>query len=97
MDVMRDGPMKRLSNKDRKMFFSPTYDLAANIKGPCQNMNVAEEMPAYSSMPGFMCRRVFDVQGSRCSGLLWWVNARSFAQLGPSGGGCKLSFLLPTE
>lgn len=45
-------------------------------------MNVAEEMPAYSSMPGFMCGKVFDVQDSRCSGLLWRVNARSFAQLG---------------
>lgn len=59
-------------------------------------MNVAEEMPAYSSMPGFMCGRVFDVQGSRCSGLLCRVKARSFAQLGLSDGGCKLSFLTPT-
>lgn len=59
-------------------------------------MNVAVEMPAYLSMPGFMCGRVFDVQGSRCSGLLWRVKARSFAQLGLSDGGCKLSFLPPT-
>lgn len=58
-------------------------------------MNVVQEMPAYSSMPGFMCGRVFDVQGSRCSGLLWTVKARSFVQLGPSDGGCKLSFLPP--
>lgn len=59
-------------------------------------MNVVQEMPAYSSMPGFMCGRVFDVHGSRCSGLLWTVKARSFAQLGLSDGGCKLSFLPPT-
>lgn len=59
-------------------------------------MNVVQEMPAYSSMPGFMCGRVFDVHSSRCSGLLWTVKARSFAQLGLSDGGCKLSFLPPT-
>ena len=53
-------------------------------------------MPAYSSMPGFMCGRVFDVHGSRCSGPLWRVKARSFTQLGLHDGGCKLSFLPPT-
>jgi len=76
--------MKRLSNKDRKMLFSPTSELAANIKGHCQNMNVVQEKPANSSMPGFMWGRVLDVQGSRCSGLLLRVKARSFAQLGLS-------------
>lgn len=55
-------------------------------------MNVAEAMPAYSSMPGFMCGRGFDVQSSRCSGLLWRVKARSFAQLGLDDAGFKLSF-----
>lgn len=59
-------------------------------------MNVAEEMPAFSSMPGFMCGRVFDVPGSGCRGPLWRVKARSFDQLGLNDGGCKLSFLPPT-
>lgn len=59
-------------------------------------MNVVEEMPAYSSMAGFMCGRVFDVQGLLHPGLLCRVNARSFAQLGLRAGGCKLSFLPPT-
>lgn len=57
-------------------------------------MNVAQEMPAYSSMPGFMCGRVFDVRGSRCSGLLWTVKARSFAQLGLSDGAHGLASCL---
>lgn len=52
------------------MFLSPTEDLAADIKRPCQNMNAAEEMPVCSSMLGFMCRKGFDVHGLCCTGFL---------------------------
>lgn len=54
--VMWAGLAKRPSNKDRKMFLSPTEDLAADIKRHCRNMNAAEEMPVCSSVLAFMCR-----------------------------------------
>lgn len=63
-------PNKRPSNKDRKMFLSPTEDLAADIKRPCRNMNAAEEMPVCSSMLGFICRKGFDVPGLCCTAFL---------------------------
>lgn len=46
------------------MFLFPTEDLAADIKRHCRNMNAAEEVPACSSMPAFMCRKGFDVVGA---------------------------------